>query len=99
MLKFAYIITFIGILLGLVSAILIGVSTSLSNVLSYISTLISIILGFVSIVYTYKSGKETLENLNIMKQQNRKLVEQITKDATKDVFDGDNIKDMYNLNI
>lgn len=63
-----------------------------SNVIGIISTILSIILGVVSIIYTYISGKETMNVLEEIKRQNSRLVDKINYELSKDNYNDKNIE-------
>lgn len=97
-LKGAFVVALVGILLSTVSVVLMIFGNCWSDILGYASTVISIVLGLVSIVYTYKSGEETLmmfdEIKGILKEtkdQNRRLVEKINYELSKENYDKENI--------
>jgi predicted PurR-regulated permease PerM len=71
-----------------------------SNI-SAISTVLSIILSIAAILYTLYSGQkisklfnETLGLLNKIETQNKRLVDKINHEISKNAYDEDNIKDI-----
>jgi len=60
---------------------------SFSSMIGVISTIISIVLSAIAILYTFFSGKNTLELLNKIKEQNKQLVEKIEHELLKDAYD------------
>lgn len=91
-LRAVYVIAGIGLALSVVSAFLYLIDCNWSNAISAVSTIISIALGLVSIVYTYISGKETMETLEEIKRQNSKLVDKINYEISKDNYNERNIE-------
>ena len=79
-------IFFLSFVFGVIAVILVLVSSfwgnnNASTVLGMISTIISIVLSVVAIIYTYVSGKSTLDLLDEIKKQNEALVKKIVQDA------------------
>lgn len=91
-LKIIYIIAGIGIVLSIMAAFLYLIDCNWSGAIGAVSTIISIVLGIVSMLYTYISGKETVETLEEMKRQNRRLVDKINHEISKGNFNEDNIE-------
>ncbi len=100
-----FVLAIVGIILGLISAILYFINCDSYGAIGVISTIVSILLGIISIVYTYKSGEETFElfskfrdNLNKLDEQidtidkqNHSLVEKITQELSKENYNQNNI--------
>ena len=81
-----------GVVLSFAAAVLYLIGNNWSNAIGAASTIISIVLGLVSIIYTYISGKETMETLEGIKMQNRRLVDKINHEISKGNFNEDNIE-------
>ena len=60
---------------------------SYSSVIGVISTIMSIILSAIAMLYTFYSGKNTLELLNNIETQNKQLVARIEHELMRDAYD------------
>ena len=103
MLKFLYFFASVGILAGLVAAGLFVAGGNGSEAMSTFATAVSIILGVASIIYSLianessaRANQETLKILDEIKEQNRRLVEKIHKELSKDNFNEQNIEYLRN---
>ncbi len=96
MLKTTLIISILGIMLSFISLILGILGCMWTDAIATSATIISIVLAFVSIIYTYKSGEETLNTLIDIREENKCLVNQITKDMCNDNFDDINLESLNN---
>lgn len=81
-----------GLIASIISVVLLLLAQSaFASILCNISTIISIVLGAESIIYTFFSGKKTLENLDDIKTQYASLVNKINHELSKDNYDEENI--------
>ena len=95
----------LGLIGGVVSAILFFINADSYGAVGAFSTIVSIILGVVSMVYTFSSGKETSdlfqqmnrklkrldEQIDEIGKQNEAFVAKIKMELSKDNFDQANI--------
>lgn len=88
------IVSIIALLLIIISSLIFLISGIESSTLADIATIISVVLAVVSILYTYKSGEETLKNLDEISKQSENLVNQIIHERSKDNFDDENVKNV-----
>lgn len=84
----------LGILLIVGSIIVYFCSKDLSLLFGTLSTIVSIILGISSFIYTYVSGKESLQTLNEIKKQNDKLIERLNQELMKGNLGHKNIENI-----
>jgi len=83
----------IAILIASVSAILLFVKSESSAAFGVISTIMSILLSIAAMLYTYISGKDTLQLLEKIESQNKKLVDKINLELLKDAYDENGLRD------
>lgn len=91
-LRVVYVFAVIGIVFSVFAAILYSIGCDWSSAIGAVSTIISIVLGVVSIIYTYVSGEHTIKTLEEIERQNRKLVDKINHELSKDNFNEKNIE-------
>ena len=92
--KSSFVFALVGILLAFASAIIFFFNKEFSSGVGVFSTVISILLGIYSIIYTYVSGQETLKLLQDIKERERRLVDKINHELSKDNYDRDNINSL-----
>jgi hypothetical protein len=80
--------------IAIILAVLSGffIDSGFGGIIGIISTIISVLLSATAMIYTYISGKSTLELLEKIEVQNKKLVDKINQDLLKDAFDEEGIK-------
>jgi len=80
--------------IAIIMAVLSGffVNSSFGGIIGIISTIMSVLLSATAMLYTYVSGKRTLELLEKIEVQNKKLVDKINLDLLKDAYDEEGIK-------
>jgi hypothetical protein len=85
---------FVFAVLAIIMAALSGIFINLGfgGIISIISTIMSVLLSVTAMLYTYFSGKRTLELLKKIEVQNKKLVDRINQDLLKDAYDEEGIK-------
>ena len=88
----AFIFGGVGILFALISSVLFFVRSGYSSAFGVFSTIISIVLGLAAMLYTYISGKKTLELLNKIEIQNKRLIDKINTDLIKEAYDENGIE-------
>ncbi len=81
-----FILTGIGLLIALASAILFFVGNDIAGAVGIISTIVSIVLSAISMAYTYISGVQTLKTIQDLKNQNNRLVKKINRENSKDNY-------------
>jgi len=96
----AFIFGGIAIILAVVSAILVLFYSGIIAVIGLTSTVMSIILGVVAMVYTYLSGrktfvlwKKTMDTLDKVEAQNRKLIDKINLELLEGAYDSSGLED------
>jgi len=85
-----FVFAVIAIIMAALSSIFIN--SSFGGIIGIISTIISVLLSVTAMLYTYISGKKTLELLEKIEAQNKKLVDKINLDLLKDAYDEEGIK-------
>jgi hypothetical protein len=80
--------------IAIIAAALSGffISLSFGSIIGIISVIISVLLSATAMIYTYVSGKRTLELLQKIEVQNKKLVDKINQDLLKDAYNEEGIK-------
>ncbi len=82
----------------IIFAIILGfIDYEISSCIGMISTIVSILLAIFSFVYTYISGKETLDNLDEIKRQNYILVQKINDELSKSNYNDNNIENITEM--
>lgn len=100
--KLIKLITIVGIIalfLTILSSLFSIFHNSDNNFLETIATIISIVLAVISIIYTYVSGQQTLKDIKKINDDNKALVDEITRLKLKDSFNFDNIDNIKNSNL
>lgn len=93
------IVSIIALLLIIISSLVFLIRGVESSTFADIATIISVVLAVVSILYTYKSGEETLKNLDEISKQSESLVNQIIRERSRDNFDDENVKNVLSKEI
>ena len=70
------------------------IDRNVSSFVGTISTIVSIVLGMMSFIYSYVSGKQTLEYLNEIKEENDKLVERLNYELSKENYGDKNVENI-----
>ncbi len=83
---FSIILTVLGFLLAITSAILFLIGDDAAGAVGIVSTISSIALSAMSMAYTYFSGVQTLKVLQDIKRQNDALVEKIRHENAKNNY-------------
>ena len=81
-----FVLTGIGLLIALASAILFLIGNDSAGAVGIVSTILSIVLSAISMAYTYFSGVQTLNTIRDLKNQNNALVSEITNERSKDNY-------------
>jgi cell shape-determining protein MreC len=80
--------------IAIIMAILSGffINSGFGSIIGIISTIMSVLLSVTAMFYTYFSGTKTLELLEKIEAQNKKLADKINLDLLKDAYDEEGIK-------
>lgn len=92
--KITFCLAILSLITAFLSAFLFINGCDFAGAVGVFSTIISTILGAVSIVYTYVSGKQTIELLDKIKKQNENFVNKIQTELLIQNFDEDNINNL-----
>jgi cell shape-determining protein MreC len=84
----------IAIVLALLAAFVTG--GKFGDVVGTISIVTSVVLSVVATLYAYVSGKETLNLLEKIETQNKKLVAKINQDLLKGAYDEEGLENARN---
>ena len=85
-----FVFAVIAIIMAALSGIFIN--SGFGGIIGIISTIMSVLLSVTAMLYTYFSGKRTLELLEKIEAQNKKLVDRINQDLLKDAYNEEGIK-------